>query len=152
MPGSLPSNVGYTYAVELSVDEALAAGAERVELSTPIPFYVENFLDFPVNDPVPVGRPRNQFRGTDFVRSTAPRNKFRGYPCLVPSGRPEKAPLSQPTRSRQGGLAKNLVGDGGTQRHGMNSEAGTPPAAQVLPPAKAARKKCRAAPLGARPR
>jgi len=55
MPGSLPANVGYTYAVELSVDDAVAAGAQRVDFSTALPFYVENFLDFPVSDPVPLG-------------------------------------------------------------------------------------------------
>ena len=29
MPGPLPPSVAYTYAVELSADEALAAGADR---------------------------------------------------------------------------------------------------------------------------
>jgi RHS repeat-associated protein len=54
MPGPLPPNVAYTYAVELSVDEAMALGATGVEFDTPVPFYVENFLDFPVGLPVPV--------------------------------------------------------------------------------------------------
>ncbi|HEY0514274.1 MAG TPA: Ig-like domain-containing protein, partial [Thermoanaerobaculia bacterium] len=55
MPGPLPANVGYTWAAELSVDEAVAAGAERVEFSAPVSLYVENFLGFPVGGPVPTG-------------------------------------------------------------------------------------------------
>ncbi len=55
MPGPLPPNVAYTYAVELSADEAIAAGALRVELSQPAYVYVENFLDFPVGEAVPMG-------------------------------------------------------------------------------------------------
>jgi len=43
MPGSLPPTSAYTYAVELSVDEAITAGATRVEFSQAIPFYVDNF-------------------------------------------------------------------------------------------------------------
>jgi len=55
MPGELPSTSGYTYAVELSVDESTAAGAEEVRFSQPVPFYIENFMDFPVGDAVPTG-------------------------------------------------------------------------------------------------
>jgi RHS repeat-associated protein len=55
MPASLPPRSGYTYAVELSVDEAVAEGAERIDFNQPVPFYVENFLHFPVGSPVPVG-------------------------------------------------------------------------------------------------
>lgn len=55
MPGSLPPTSGYTYAVELSVDEAIAANASRVDFSQPLPFYVDNFLDFPVGIDVPTG-------------------------------------------------------------------------------------------------
>lgn len=55
MPGELPAASGYTYAVELSVDEALAAGATRVRFSQPVPFYVENFVGFPVGSLVPAG-------------------------------------------------------------------------------------------------
>ncbi|MCU7921341.1 MAG: hypothetical protein KZQ88_01410, partial [Candidatus Thiodiazotropha sp. (ex Dulcina madagascariensis)] len=55
MPAPLPPASGYTYAVELSVDEAIAAGAKRVDFNTPLPLYVDNFLDFPVGQPVPVG-------------------------------------------------------------------------------------------------
>ncbi|MEM8931695.1 MAG: hypothetical protein AAGE94_11010, partial [Acidobacteriota bacterium] len=55
MPASLPPTVGYTYAVELSVDQAIEAEAERVDFSTPVALYVENFLGFPVGDVVPLG-------------------------------------------------------------------------------------------------
>lgn len=37
MPGELPPTSGYTYAVELGVDEAMAAGASRVDFSQPVP-------------------------------------------------------------------------------------------------------------------
>jgi RHS repeat-associated protein len=55
MPGPLPPTSGYTYAVELSVDEALAAGATRVDFTQPVPVYIDNFLNFPVGGIVPVG-------------------------------------------------------------------------------------------------
>jgi RHS repeat-associated protein len=55
MPGELPGNVAYTYAVELSADEALANGATRVEFDKPVALYVENFLQFPVGSAVPMG-------------------------------------------------------------------------------------------------
>jgi RHS repeat-associated protein len=55
MPGPLPANSGYTYAVEFSVDEAIAAGAKSVRFSRPVINYVENFLRFPAGDVVPVG-------------------------------------------------------------------------------------------------
>ena len=55
MPAELPAQSGYTYAVELSADEAIAAGASDVRFSQPLYFYVENFLNFPVGGIVPVG-------------------------------------------------------------------------------------------------
>ncbi len=59
MPGDLPPSSAYTYAVELSVDEALANGkkvaGKDVLFSQPVPFYVDNFLNFPVGGTVPVG-------------------------------------------------------------------------------------------------
>ncbi len=55
MPALLPPLSGYTYCVELSADEALAAGATGVVFSQPILTYVENFLKFPVGTEVPVG-------------------------------------------------------------------------------------------------
>ena len=44
MPAPLPPTSGYTYAAEVSVDEALAAGATSVRFSRPVPYYLENFL------------------------------------------------------------------------------------------------------------
>jgi RHS repeat-associated protein len=55
MPADLPPQSGYTYCVELSVDEALAAGATTVQFSKPVAFYLENFLGFAVGSPVPTG-------------------------------------------------------------------------------------------------
>jgi YD repeat-containing protein len=55
MPGELPASSGYTYAVELSVDEALRARAKEVRFSQPLPVYVDNFLGFPVGGIVPAG-------------------------------------------------------------------------------------------------
>jgi RHS repeat-associated protein len=61
MPGELPPNSGYTYAIEYSVDEAVAAGATRVDFTFGPPFihqvvaYVDNFLGFPVGVLVPTG-------------------------------------------------------------------------------------------------
>jgi RHS repeat-associated protein len=55
MPGELPLMSGYTYAVELSVDEAIGAGATSVQFSQEVPVYVDNFIGFPVGGVVPVG-------------------------------------------------------------------------------------------------
>jgi YD repeat-containing protein len=55
MPGTLPPTSGYTYAVELSVDEADALGATSVVFDRPVGFYLENFLGFEVGEPVPTG-------------------------------------------------------------------------------------------------
>ena len=53
MPGLLPSGVEYTYAVELSVDESLAAGAKQVRFNQPVVKYLENFLGFATGARVP---------------------------------------------------------------------------------------------------
>ncbi|MBK8013076.1 MAG: RHS domain-containing protein [Deltaproteobacteria bacterium] len=55
MPAPLPPSSMYTYAVELSVDEAMAMDASTVLFSQPVPVYVDNFLDVPVGEIVPVG-------------------------------------------------------------------------------------------------
>ncbi|MEO8184630.1 MAG: hypothetical protein ABI895_37960 [Deltaproteobacteria bacterium] len=55
MPAPLPATSGYTYAAELSADEAIAAGATSVTFDRPAAFYLDNFLGFPVGTPVPVG-------------------------------------------------------------------------------------------------
>ena len=55
MPASLPPLSAYTYAVEYSADEAIAAGATSVEFSEPVSSYVDNFLALPVGSEVPLG-------------------------------------------------------------------------------------------------
>ncbi|MBK8010192.1 MAG: hypothetical protein IPK13_02520 [Deltaproteobacteria bacterium] len=55
MPAELPPSSMYTYAVELSVDEAMAVGATMVSFSKPVPAYLDNFLRVPVGTIVPVG-------------------------------------------------------------------------------------------------
>lgn len=55
MPAALPPSSGYTYAVELSADEAIAANASAVSFNQPLPVYVENFVGFPVGGAVPAG-------------------------------------------------------------------------------------------------
>ncbi len=55
MPAELPPLTAYTYAVELSVDQAQFAGAKHVHFSQEVPLYVDNFLDIPVGTSVPVG-------------------------------------------------------------------------------------------------
>lgn len=55
MPAALPATSAYTYCTDLSVDEAVAAGATDVTFSKPVAFYVENFLELPVGTRLPVG-------------------------------------------------------------------------------------------------
>ncbi|MFN7149681.1 MAG: RHS repeat-associated core domain-containing protein [Microthrixaceae bacterium] len=55
MPGELPIGTLYTYAVDITVDEAEAAGATRVDFDEPVSLSIDNFLGFPVGTPVPVG-------------------------------------------------------------------------------------------------
>ncbi|NQX59987.1 S-layer homology domain-containing protein [Paenibacillus qinlingensis] len=55
MPGDLPSYVGYTHAVELSADEAVATQASKVLFNQPLYYYVENYLEFPIGEIVPTG-------------------------------------------------------------------------------------------------
>ena len=55
MPGDLPANSGYTYAAELSSDEALALGAKSVQFSKPYIYFVDNFINVPVGKAVPLG-------------------------------------------------------------------------------------------------
>ena len=50
MPARLPPNSAYTYCVDLTVD-----GADRVKFQKPVITWVDNFLGFPVGEPVPVG-------------------------------------------------------------------------------------------------
>jgi RHS repeat-associated protein len=55
MPGELPWTTAYTYAADISFDELINKEATRVQFSEPLPFYVDNFLDFPVGEVVPIG-------------------------------------------------------------------------------------------------
>ncbi|HKN67441.1 MAG TPA: Ig-like domain-containing protein [Gemmatimonadaceae bacterium] len=55
MPGTLPPSSMYTYAFQITADEAVAAGATSIELNKPTPVYVQNFLQFPAGTIVPVG-------------------------------------------------------------------------------------------------
>lgn len=55
MPGELPAASGYTYAVELTADEAIAAGASRIDFNQAVYLYVNNFVGFPTGSAVPAG-------------------------------------------------------------------------------------------------
>lgn len=55
MPGTLPPTTAYTYAVEISADEAIAEGAIDIEFDSPVYYYVDNFLGFPTGAVVPTG-------------------------------------------------------------------------------------------------
>ncbi len=53
MPGPLPPSSAYTYAVELSGDEATAAGAKTVKFNQFVHVYVDNFLGIPTGGLIP---------------------------------------------------------------------------------------------------
>jgi hypothetical protein len=53
LPGTMPGNVGPTYAVEFTLDEAIAAGAESVSFDKPVINYTDNFIQAPVGGAVP---------------------------------------------------------------------------------------------------
>jgi RHS repeat-associated protein len=55
MPGQLPPASAYTYALELSIDEAVEQGARSVTFDKPVVFYSDNFLEFPVGVHIPSG-------------------------------------------------------------------------------------------------
>jgi RHS repeat-associated protein len=55
MPADLPPLSGYTYAVDLSIDEAEAAGVASVTFNQAMPFYLDNFLGIPTGETVPIG-------------------------------------------------------------------------------------------------
>ncbi|MFN8522219.1 MAG: hypothetical protein U0821_03845 [Chloroflexota bacterium] len=55
MPAELPPQSVYTYAMDLDLAEARAAGATRVNFSPALPYYVDNFLSFPVGTLAPLG-------------------------------------------------------------------------------------------------
>jgi RHS repeat-associated protein len=55
MPASLPGQSAYTYAVEISADEAVALNAKTIKFNKPVAYYVNNFLNLPVGVAVPLG-------------------------------------------------------------------------------------------------
>ncbi|HXO86850.1 MAG TPA: hypothetical protein VN803_15110, partial [Gemmatimonadales bacterium] len=55
MPAPLPPTSAYTWAADLNADEAVAANAKAILFDKPVVVYLENFLDFPVGLPVPLG-------------------------------------------------------------------------------------------------
>jgi len=63
MPASLPPQSAYTYCVEISADEAMSAGATRLDFSKPASVYVNNFLHFRVGTAIPLGT-YDRVRGT----------------------------------------------------------------------------------------
>jgi len=56
MPAPLPPSSAYTYAFEMRADEAtIKRDGKDVIFDRPVPFYINNFLNFPVGTAVPVG-------------------------------------------------------------------------------------------------
>ncbi|HET8934000.1 MAG TPA: hypothetical protein VFN67_11195, partial [Polyangiales bacterium] len=56
MPAPLPPTSAYTYAIDITADEAQhKVNGIHIELSQPIPFYVDNFLGMPIGTSVPTG-------------------------------------------------------------------------------------------------
>ena len=56
MPALLPPSSAYTYAFEAKAEEAdRKIAGKDVLFDRPVPFYVDNFLNFPVGTVVPVG-------------------------------------------------------------------------------------------------
>ncbi len=55
MPASLPPATAYTFAADISADEALAAGAMGVGFAAPVAIYADNFLHYPVGSAIPLG-------------------------------------------------------------------------------------------------
>jgi RHS repeat-associated protein len=55
MPAPLPPTSGYTFAAELSIDQAIAAGAQKIDFNNPVSVYVENFIEAPVGMKMPSG-------------------------------------------------------------------------------------------------
>jgi hypothetical protein len=57
MPAELPPSSGYTYAIDITPDEAQGIKVQGRDtiLSAPVSFYVDNFLRFPTGTSVPTG-------------------------------------------------------------------------------------------------
>src|SRR6266516_4053647 len=94
MPAPLPPTSGYTYAVELSADEAVAADARTVLFTRPVAVYVDNFLWFPTGTHVPVGfydRGRGTWVPSDDGRVVRILNTDGGIAALDVTGSGEAA-------------------------------------------------------------
>ncbi|HEV3189634.1 MAG TPA: hypothetical protein VGY54_04010, partial [Polyangiaceae bacterium] len=101
MPGDLPPTSAFTYAVDLSAEEAIDAGATALtfteagtDAGSPVSFYVENFLNFPVGTALPVGF-YDKTQGT-WVPSSVPTNNGNGVVFQIVSitGTPPTANLA----------------------------------------------------------
>lgn len=55
MPAPLPPNSGYTFAAELTIDQADAAGAVKTDFNNPVSVYVDNFIEAPIGMDMPSG-------------------------------------------------------------------------------------------------
>ncbi len=117
MPAVLPPSSGYTYAVELSADEAVDAGATEVRFDKPVITYVDDFLGFPVGERRPerllrphrrrVGRGAERPRDRDRRRAGGRRGRRRrrghARPSSPRSGSPpprwSSSPASTPRAS-----------------------------------------------------
>jgi RHS repeat-associated protein len=55
MPAELPPSSAYTFAYEMAADEAVAAGADHLDFSQPVLYFVDNFLGVAVGTLVPAG-------------------------------------------------------------------------------------------------
>ncbi len=55
MPAPLPPTSGYTFAAELSIDEAIAAGAQHIDFNNAVSVYVDNFIEAPIGMDMPSG-------------------------------------------------------------------------------------------------
>jgi RHS repeat-associated protein len=56
MPGPLPPTSAYTYALDITAEEAsIKIAGKDILLSQPVYTYIDNFLNFPVGAPIPVG-------------------------------------------------------------------------------------------------
>src|SRR5262249_61308334 len=72
-----PSTVAYTYGVDFTAEEALAAHALALTFSQPVILYVQNFIGLPVGGGVAVGGARDR-HGLGGAR--APRRGVDGRP------------------------------------------------------------------------
>ena len=100
MVAPLPPNTAYTHMVELSVDQAQAAGAASVKFSQPVIYYSENFIHAPTGSGVPVGyydRARGQWVASKNGRVIAVLSESAGRAVLDVTGSGSAATAAQLT-------------------------------------------------------